>query len=135
MGEHIYTESFVIITLASVKEDGAATPSFLLDGISNMEKSGTFNSENINDLKYVAMTFSAAGGNTTRASLLNILLLLVLYPSVLREAQAEMDTVVGRERLPNFDDRPQLRYLECVIQESLRRVTCYLVTQYALLTS
>lgn len=45
---------------------------------------------------------------------------LTLYPDVQRRAQEELDVVVGRERLPNFDDRPQLPYVEAVCQE-LRR--------------
>ena len=36
--------------------------------------------------------------------------------------QAEMDLVIGKERLPDFSDKPRLPYLQCVILEILRFV-------------
>ena len=36
------------------------------------------------------------------------------------KAQAELDVVVGANRLPNFDDRPQLPYIEAILSEALR---------------
>ena len=35
-------------------------------------------------------------------------------------AQAELDSVVGRERLPSFDDRADLPYVSAVCKEVLR---------------
>ena len=43
-----------------------------------------------------------------------------LYPAIQQEAQAELDAVVGRDRLPNFSDRELLVYLEAIIKEALR---------------
>ena len=43
-----------------------------------------------------------------------------LNPTVLQRAQAELDSVVGPNRLPNFDDRSSLVYVEAVIKEALR---------------
>lgn len=34
--------------------------------------------------------------------------------------QAELDTVIGSTRLPTFEDRPQLPYLEAVVMEGFR---------------
>lgn len=36
--------------------------------------------------------------------------------------QAELDMVVGKDRLPNFSDREKLPYLHCVISEAMRSV-------------
>jgi len=47
-------------------------------------------------------------------------LVLVLYPRVQRRAQQELDAVVGRDRLPTFDDRPRLPYIEAFCKELLR---------------
>jgi cytochrome P450 len=47
-------------------------------------------------------------------------LALALYPQVQRRAQAELDVVVGRDRLPTFDDRPRLPYVEALCKELLR---------------
>jgi cytochrome P450 len=48
------------------------------------------------------------------------MLAMVLYPQEFKKAQQEVDRVIGRHRLPNFDDRPSLPYLECVLKEVLR---------------
>lgn len=48
---------------------------------------------------------------------------MVLYPEVHRKAQEEIDRVIGLERLPTFDDRHSLPYLDCVLKEVYRYVT------------
>jgi cytochrome P450 len=45
---------------------------------------------------------------------------MVLYPQVQAKAQAEIDTVVGLTRLPTFEDRPSLPYIEAILREMLR---------------
>ena len=47
-------------------------------------------------------------------------LVLTLYPEVQKRAQAELDSVVSRDRLPTFDDRPRLPYIEALCKELLR---------------
>jgi cytochrome P450 len=44
----------------------------------------------------------------------------VLHPDVHAKAQAEIDTVIGEDRLPEMEDRSSLPYIECVIKEVLR---------------
>ena len=45
---------------------------------------------------------------------------MALYPEVQKKAQAEIDAVVGPYRLPDFNDRPSLPYINAVVKESLR---------------
>lgn len=45
---------------------------------------------------------------------------MLLHPSVMRKVQAELDSVVGKERLPGFQDRDSLPYMQAVIKEILR---------------
>ena len=45
---------------------------------------------------------------------------MALYPEVQKKAQAEIDAVVGPNRLPDFHDRPSLPYINAVIKESSR---------------
>ncbi|KAH7885426.1 cytochrome P450 [Phlebopus sp. FC_14] len=45
---------------------------------------------------------------------------MVLYPDIQKKAQAEIDAVVGRGRLPTFEDRPHLPYLHAVIYGLMR---------------
>ena len=42
------------------------------------------------------------------------------HPEVQRKAQAEIDRVVGSTRLPDFEDRPALPYLEAIYREVMR---------------
>ncbi|KAH9951190.1 cytochrome P450 monooxygenase [Amylocystis lapponica] len=43
-----------------------------------------------------------------------------ILTTCLQKAQEEIDRVIGRERLPDFDDRSSLPYLECLIKEVYR---------------
>jgi cytochrome P450 len=45
---------------------------------------------------------------------------MIAFPEVQRRAQAEMDVVVGRDRLPTFADAPHLPYVRAIIREILR---------------
>ncbi len=48
------------------------------------------------------------------------MLAFVLLPDVQIRAQAELDAVTGRERLPTFEDRPKLPFVDAVCKEVLR---------------
>ena len=50
----------------------------------------------------------------------SLFLALTLYPEVQKRAQAELDSVVSRDRLPTFDDRLRLPYIEALCKEVLR---------------
>ena len=50
----------------------------------------------------------------------SLFLALVLYPQVQQRAQAELDGAIGRDRLPTFDDRPRLPYIEALCKELMR---------------
>ncbi|KAG1878296.1 cytochrome P450 [Suillus subluteus] len=71
------------------------------------------------DVNIAAIKETASVAFTTD-TLLVFLLAMVLNPEVQAKAQAEIDRVVGKDRLPNFDDRPALPYLEAVLRETLR---------------
>ena len=45
---------------------------------------------------------------------------MALCPEVQKKAQAEIDAVVGPNRLPDFHDRPSLPYVNAVLKESSR---------------
>lgn len=47
-------------------------------------------------------------------------LAIVSFPEIQKKAQAELDEVVGRHRLPTFADYPKLPYLAAIVKESLR---------------
>ena len=43
-----------------------------------------------------------------------------MFPEKQKKAQEELDRVVGPERLPTFEDRPSLPYVEAIISECFR---------------
>lgn len=45
---------------------------------------------------------------------------MTLFPSVQEKAQAEIDRVVGHDRLPTFEDQEDMPYLRAVVLETLR---------------
>ena len=45
---------------------------------------------------------------------------MILYPDVAKKAQAELDAVVGQDRLPNFADRERLPYINALLLEVIR---------------
>ncbi|RYP52908.1 hypothetical protein DL768_002004 [Monosporascus sp. mg162] len=47
-------------------------------------------------------------------------LAMMMYPEAQRKAQEEIDRVVGSQRLPCFEDRGHLPYVEAVVSEALR---------------
>ena len=49
-----------------------------------------------------------------------LFLALALYPEVQKKAQAEIDAVVGPNRLPDFHDRPSLPYIDAIVKELSR---------------
>ncbi|EIM79260.1 cytochrome P450, partial [Stereum hirsutum FP-91666 SS1] len=57
---------------------------------------------------------------TTQATLLNFILAMTLNRHVLRKAQEEVDTVVGRHRAPSFLDKDSLPYINALIKEVIR---------------
>ncbi|RCI08583.1 hypothetical protein L249_4699 [Ophiocordyceps polyrhachis-furcata BCC 54312] len=74
----------------------------------------------IDDIKSAAATVFIAGLDTTWSSMLVMVLNLTLHPEVQAKAQRAIDDVVGRDRLPSFEDRPRLPCIDRFVQETLR---------------
>jgi cytochrome P450 len=56
----------------------------------------------------------------TVSSMSALFFALVLFPEVQKRAQAELDSVISRDRLPTYDDKPRLPYIEAMSKELLR---------------
>ncbi|XP_055478392.1 cytochrome P450 1A1 [Psammomys obesus] len=76
----------------------------------------------LSDDKIIAIVFDlfGAGFDTVTTAISWSLMYLVTNPRVQRKIQEELDTVIGRDRLPRLSDRPQLPYLEAFILETFR---------------
>ena len=52
--------------------------------------------------------------------LMSFYLVMLLYPSVQQKGRAEIDTIIGRDRLPSFEDREKLPYINAICMEIIR---------------
>lgn len=71
-------------------------------------------------LKSSSATAFIAGVETTASTLTIFVLAMMLYPDVQKRAQEEIDAVISTDRLPIFEDRSSLPYVEAVLRETLR---------------
>ncbi|KAF5357265.1 hypothetical protein D9757_013007 [Collybiopsis confluens] len=101
---------------------GTARPSMALDTLDLIQKERNQKASADMDevAKWTAAATAGAGAHTPVSALMFWVLAMVAHPNVQRKAQEELDRVVGRDRLPNLEDRPSLPYIEAIIKEVLR---------------
>ncbi|KAF8917194.1 cytochrome P450 [Mucidula mucida] len=100
---------------------GTATPSFVSTNIEKIRQSTSGSQTNMVEVvRNCAGVAFAAGADTTVAVVLSAILALVHHPEVQAKAHGELDEVVGRNRIPDFDDQSQLPYIEAVLLEAMR---------------
>ncbi|KAH9992003.1 cytochrome P450 [Russula compacta] len=97
-------------------EKGIDRPCLSATLIKNQDRSGLSQLE----MAWLASTMYGAGAETTTSSMYWWMLAMVAFPETQRRAQAELDTVVGRGRIPSFSDLPSLPYLRAMVREVLR---------------
>ncbi|KAG2154162.1 cytochrome P450 [Suillus bovinus] len=97
---------------------GITAPCFVADALNRM--SGLDDAVITTAIKEAACVTFGASFETTTSTLLVFILAMVLNPEVQAKAQAEIDEIVGKDRLPDFDDRPALPYVDAVLRETLR---------------
>ncbi|KAF9067309.1 cytochrome P450 1 [Rhodocollybia butyracea] len=74
----------------------------------------------IKKIKAMGTVSFLAAAHTTISSISSFLLAMVQNPDIQSKAQAEIDHVIGRDRLPTFEDRRSLPYVESVYREVMR---------------
>ncbi|KAG7448607.1 cytochrome P450 [Guyanagaster necrorhizus] len=100
-------------------ENGVATPSVT----ETLIRQQLLTTAHITDPELImgaAGVLFVGGGDTSLSALDTFILAMVLYPNAQKRAQAEIDSVVGGDRLPEFSDRSSLPFFECVLSEVLR---------------
>ncbi|KAI9459922.1 cytochrome P450 [Lactarius psammicola] len=100
---------------------GTARPSLALEHLQEIEKlSGSDRGAAEETLVGVLGSLYSAGADTTVSSMMTFLIACLLHPDLQKKAQVEIDAVVGRERLPSFEDRPRLPFVDAMCKEVLR---------------
>ncbi|KAI0705408.1 cytochrome P450 [Earliella scabrosa] len=71
-------------------------------------------------IKDVGAVAFLGGSDTIYSTFQTLFLAMSLYPDILAKAHAELDAVVGPDRLPDFNDRESLVYINAICKEALR---------------
>ncbi|XP_030454477.2 cytochrome P450 81Q32-like [Syzygium oleosum] len=71
-------------------------------------------------IKSLMLVLLAAGTDTSAATMEWAMSAMLNHPEILKKAQAEIDEVVGHDRLFSESDLPKLPYLHCIINETMR---------------
>ncbi|KAF8814215.1 cytochrome P450 [Phlegmacium glaucopus] len=95
---------------------GTAEPSFT----SRLLGEPHLTAEQEYNIKWSAASMYGGGSDTTVSSIYAFVLAMTVYPDVARKAQAELDAVVGTDRLPKLSDREDLPYTNAVALETMR---------------
>ncbi|KAF8788486.1 Cytochrome P450 2C38 like protein [Argiope bruennichi] len=83
-------------------------------------------------LKANAYNLFFEGTESVTSTIGSLLVELSKHPDVQRKVQEELDSVVGRERLPSWTDKQNLPYMDATIQELYRKAALFLVlTMYS----
>ncbi|KAG2036259.1 cytochrome P450 [Suillus americanus] len=81
---------------------------------------GKDTSGEISMIKECAATAFGTAFETTDSVLQVFILAMVLFPEVQAKAHTLIDAVVGTSRLPTFEDRSSLQYIDAILRETLR---------------
>ncbi|KAM7277740.1 hypothetical protein ACFE04_004874 [Oxalis oulophora] len=100
-------------------DDGKKSNKTMIQVLLDLQKAEP---ENYTDqtIKGTILSLLVAGTDTSAGTMEWAMSLLLNNPHVLKKAQAEIDRVVGHDRLIEESDLPKLPYLHCIINETLR---------------
>ncbi|KAI0264164.1 cytochrome P450 [Gloeopeniophorella convolvens] len=102
-------------------EAGTARPSLALESLQELEKlHGPKREETQTARAETLGSLYLAGADTTVSALSALFCVVAMYPDLQRRAQEELDAVTGGERLPDYDDRSRLPFVDAICKELLR---------------
>ncbi|KAJ6441362.1 OrdA [Purpureocillium lavendulum] len=102
---------------------GIKRPSYvssLIERLGSGSPGKELNRDDEDTIKHSAAILHGGAADTTLSTLASFTLAMLLYPEVQRKAQREIDDVVGPVKLPTFEDRSRLPYINAVVKECLR---------------
>ncbi|KLO18912.1 cytochrome P450 oxidoreductase OrdA-like protein [Schizopora paradoxa] len=71
-------------------------------------------------VKWSASSLYTGGAETSVGTIQTFFLAMLLNPEVVKKAQQEIDTAIISDRLPTFEDRGKLPYINAICQETKR---------------
>ncbi|RXW19597.1 hypothetical protein EST38_g6257 [Candolleomyces aberdarensis] len=106
------------VALANI-ENGTARPSFLMEAMRSVQDIPSSH-DDIELIKDVTATIFAGGSETSATGIGTFFLAMLCHPEVQEKAFAELERVLGPNRLPTFEDKGKLPYITAIMRESLR---------------
>ncbi|KAI0066974.1 cytochrome P450 [Artomyces pyxidatus] len=114
--------AIIEVPFAMVKQqlsEGKASPCYVTSVLEqNRETPDDAVAEDL--IRGTAAVSYAAGADTSVSALTTFVLAMVLHQDIQKRVQAELDSVLGGDRLPTFADKDDLPFLGACISEALR---------------
>ncbi|KAM5546017.1 hypothetical protein V8D89_000143 [Ganoderma adspersum] len=119
---HSTLETLHTVSVTSVSDEGVPRDSMVtrILNVKSADAGGPRDVELRERCQYVAATTLIASSETTQAMLEAFVLAMAMHPDKQRTAQEELDSVIGKDRLPDFSDYDHLPYVRAVVKEVLR---------------
>ncbi|PPQ64455.1 hypothetical protein CVT24_008465 [Panaeolus cyanescens] len=108
--------------------EGKEEPSFLSESLKAELKPDESEQTRHAIIKDIAAIVFIGGSGTTTAILHTFMLSMLMHPEIQAKGQEEIDRVIGRRRLPDYDDEPNLPYCRALLREVYRQVQCQVFT-------
>ncbi|KAG1743803.1 cytochrome P450 [Suillus lakei] len=99
---------------------GSVSSCMVSDQLLALDESDSDSAWQIKAIKESAATAFGAGTDTTATVLMNFIIAMILHPHVQERAHDLIESVVGVKRLPTFQDRPTLPYVDAILRECMR---------------
>ncbi|KAL5498334.1 hypothetical protein ACEPAH_2476 [Sanghuangporus vaninii] len=106
--------------LKEKRANGQAPHCYVNHLLDEYESRGVVDKQHEQDIRCIGAVIYSAGVETSEATIATFFLMMARHPEIVRRAQEEIDRVVGSDRLPTYEDRPKLPYVECIVKEIFR---------------
>ncbi|KAI0340920.1 cytochrome P450 [Trametopsis cervina] len=101
---------------------GAEVPkeSMVLDLITKLTSQDAMGTDAERHARYASGVAYAGGSDTTFSLLETFFCVMAMFPDIQSKVQRELDEVIGHERLPSYEDRDSLPYVQATVLECVR---------------
>ncbi|KAH7322091.1 cytochrome P450 [Rhizoctonia solani] len=99
---------------------GDALPASYTSKLIELKGGRNINEDDVGLVKWTSGSMFAAGSSTTTTLINSFIFAMCIRPEIAAKAQAEIDTQIGRDRMPTLLDRSVLPYTDAVLQEAIR---------------
>ncbi|KAF8973005.1 cytochrome P450 [Flammula alnicola] len=116
------TELMKQIPMEHVKKQftgGTAPPSLVCNFLEKKNTIGASKEEEM-AIENIAFTIYGGAADTTLSATRTFFYQMATNPEIQQKAQAEIDRIIGTTRLPTFEDRGSLPYIEAIYRELMR---------------